>query len=615
MRPSKKRRKRKAPVGGRPVKGGRPTTGAVRTNPNPPKRPPRAPTKSYTQQDRVAAVEAYHKSGLTQREFGWLWGISKATLGNWVRKYRTEGPKSLERKPYAGKGKGRLATALTAEILRTKSLFPDFGLKRIRDYLKRFRSVQVSPGAIQKTLETAQVSTPSPAVIKKPKKKKPVRRFERSKPGALWQSDITSFVLARHGTRVYLTVFLDDFSRYVVSFAMALHQKGELVTEALLSGLDRFGKPEEVLTDQGRQYYAWRGKSGFQKLLEKQGIRHVVARSHHPQTVGKSERLWKTIQEEFWSRVHPQELEEARRRMDHFFVHYNHSRPHQGIGGLVPADRFFGAQSEVRQALEAQQEENALRLALGEEPRRSVYLVGRIGDQEVSMHGERGQLVIHAPEAEAVRMNPDQMGMAREESNGRRVHGIEEEPKRPSTEIDALQDAETGGPVGPGALGVGPGRGAKDRPSDGSGDPGTLAGPGEPEGSGGAPRGASASRVAAVAAGADGLGGGSFEAAEEPEQSRGLARGGKPLETEGPDGETGAGCGEPAEPREAVEGTPGASVAPGGPGGERCPEEGKGTSACPESRNGGSGDGFASREPEKENERPWPEPTESRSEP
>ena len=34
------------------------------------------------------------------------------------------------------------------------------------------------------------------------------------------------------------------------------------------------------------------------------------------------------------------------------------------------------------------------RLALGEAPRRSVYLVGRIGDKDVSLHGERGKLVI-----------------------------------------------------------------------------------------------------------------------------------------------------------------------------------------------------------------------------
>jgi hypothetical protein len=42
--------------------------------------------------------------------------------------------------------------------------------------------------------------------------------------------------------------------------------------EALLEGVQRFGKPEEVLTDQGRQYFTWRGKGEFQKLLDREGI-------------------------------------------------------------------------------------------------------------------------------------------------------------------------------------------------------------------------------------------------------------------------------------------------------------------------------------------------------
>ena len=44
------------------------------------------------------------------------------------------------------------------------------------------------------------------------------------------------------------------------------------------------GTEGDLLTDQGRQYFAWRGKSEFQKLLLRKGVRHVVARAHHPAT-------------------------------------------------------------------------------------------------------------------------------------------------------------------------------------------------------------------------------------------------------------------------------------------------------------------------------------------
>jgi transposase InsO family protein len=43
--------------------------------------------------------------------------------------------------------------------------------------------------------------------------------------------------------------------------------------------------------------------------------------------------------------------------------YYNHKRPHQGIGGLCPADRFFEIATDLRQTIEKGLEENALELA------------------------------------------------------------------------------------------------------------------------------------------------------------------------------------------------------------------------------------------------------------
>jgi transposase InsO family protein len=553
--------------------------------------------RSYTPEEKRAAIEAYQKSGMTLVDFSATWGVSKATLTNWLRKHKAEGPKGLERKPHAGKGKSRLAAALRGEIVRAKRYFPDFGLKKLRDYLYRFRGVKVSPGAIKSTLKAEAVPTAPPPKPKKTKKRRPARRFERAKPGALWQSDITSFVLTRYSTRVYLTVFLDDYSRYIVSFTLALHQKQDLVTEALLSGISRFGKPKEVLTDQGRQYFAWRGKSGFQKLLEKQGIRHVVARSHHPQTVGKCERFWKTVQEEFWSRAQPQELEDARERLTHFIAHYNHHRPHQGIGGLVPADRFFGAQDAVRDELEALHAENELLLALGQEPRRPLYLVGRIGERSVSMHGERGKLVINGPDGEVQALDPEHLGMPkeeishvrndREEGRAQAARGDRSTPDDagipdPSPEeteaIDGatsqeclLQDAETCGGAGEGPVGVGRGGGETESAPGRGGDPGDVAGPGEPERSGGASGCAGASGVAAVAAGAIGPAGGPLEAAEEPGPDRETRLAASPLETEGENRQAGERGGQPSPPGGSLKGL---SDTPGdrqGEGGGSCP--------------------------------------------
>jgi len=498
-----------------------------------PRKKKRAPRPIYTPEERRAAVEAYLKSGMTQEDFSRTWGVSQGALGRWYRRHKKYGPKGLERKPDPRKGSWKVPKTLRGKVAEVATRYPWFGLKRIRDHLYRFWGLRISTGSIRKTLKEEVPVREVPVARKKRKKRKVVRRFERAKPGSLWQSDITSYVLTRYGQRAYLTVFLDDYSRYVVSWAIALHQKAELVTEALLMGIDRFGKPKEVLTDQGRQYFSWRGKSGFQKLLERQGIKHVIARSHHPQTVGKCERLWGTIGEEFWTRVQPQDLKEARERLGHYFAHYNHSRPHQGIDGMVPADRFFGAEDEVRGAIEETLEENELRLALGETPRAPVYLVGQIGEEQVSLHGERGQVVVHTPRG-ITTLAASGLGMRQEdEQDGDRtgtaiVCENTEDGGGASEGGDASSETQTE-PVpmqtgedqededaGAGEVSVGGGKrgGAREGAQDSDGVTGDVAWEGEPGGSSGEAERGAVTDLAAEPTGGGGNGGSVSEAAE-----------------------------------------------------------------------------------------------------
>lgn len=357
------------------------------------------PKRQFTPEERRQAVEAWRQSGLTQKAFARQWGVSHMTLWNWARKYALEGPKGLERLasgPAKRRGKAPLAAAVKAEIVATRQRFPTFGLKKIRDWLRRFGGLRVSRSSVKRVVDAAGLErAPAPKRRRRPS---PPRRFERAQPGLLWQTDITYLHVPWQRGPLYLIVFLDDCSRYVVGHGLYTHQRHEIALETFQEACARFGKPKEVLSDQGRQYFAWRGKSEFEKLLEREGVKHVVARAQHPETVGKCERFWETLKRELWDRVHPKDLEEARERVRQFIAHHNHFRPHQGLDGGIPADRFFGVESAVRKAIEATLAKNALRLALGEAPRRPVFLVGQIDGQAVSLHGESGRVVVTTPE-------------------------------------------------------------------------------------------------------------------------------------------------------------------------------------------------------------------------
>lgn len=458
------------------------------------------PKRYSTPEDRRAAVEAFEKAGLTQAAFARQWGVSHVTLGKWVQRHRTAGPKGLERLsegPAKRRGRAPLAAALQAEIVAAKQRYPSFGLKKLKAWLWRFVGVKVSRSSVKRVVDKAGLKRePAP----KPRRKaKPARRFERSRPGELWQTDITYLDVPWRRKPLYLIAFLDDHSRYVVGWGLFTHMRQEIALETFEEACARFGKPKEVLSDQGRQYFAWRGKSTFQKLLAKEGVHHAVARAQHPETVGKCERFWGTVKKELWERVHPKDLDEARERLRHFIAHHNHQRPHQSLDGMVPADRFFGVASEVRGAIEAAVAKNALRLALGEAPRRPVFLVGQIDGQTVSMHGEAGRIVLQTPDGAVKEIETKDLGMGpgpttKEVEDGKASEGDDGD----DDDDEADDDAGGGSGGGVAAPNRGPGRGGGAAAAQDGDEAHAVPGAGEDAGAGAGvveerePRGAAA---------------------------------------------------------------------------------------------------------------------------
>ncbi len=315
-------------------------------------------------------------------------GIGKSTLSAWVRRYREHGEDGLRNKPRSLSQKSRVDKAVKKKIIEVKKSNPVFGVRRISDFLKRFFLLQASPATVHKTLREAEL-----VEKKRPKRKKnhsKPRFFERSTPNQLWQSDICTFRLA--GKNAYLIGFIDDYSRYITGLGFYRSQTAEHVLETFRCATGEYGVPKEMLTDNGRQYVNWRGTTKFEKELKKERIKHIRSQPHHPMTLGKIERFWKTILQEFLLRSQFDSFENARERIALWVKYYNYRRPHQGIGGLCPADRYFEIQNELKQTLEQGIEENVLEMALRGKPRDPFYMVGRMNGQNVVIRAEKGQV-------------------------------------------------------------------------------------------------------------------------------------------------------------------------------------------------------------------------------
>jgi transposase InsO family protein len=344
-----------------------------------------------TPQQRLLILDTWQRSGLPAGDFAPLVGVSKHTLYSWKHKFDTQGPGGLMDQPRGGPAGSKLPDLTKRAILMLKQANPEFGCQKISDWLLRGPALPASPAAVARVLHEAGYEFEEVTTRPHPDH---VRSFERARPNQLWQTDLFTFVLKRQNRRVYLVAFLDDHSRFVVSYGLHASQSTALVLEVLRAGLTNYGPPEEILTDNGSQYVTWRGQSAFSKELAKRGIRQVVAAPRRPQTLGKIERFWGTLWRECVEAAIFVDLGDAQRRIGLFIDHYNFQRPHQGIDGLVPADRFFGAASEVVRALKERVAANALHLARHGVPKEPFYVTGQVAGQPFSLHAEGERVIL-----------------------------------------------------------------------------------------------------------------------------------------------------------------------------------------------------------------------------
>ena len=344
-------------------------------------------TQPYPYEFRKKMVRLYLEEGYNTTVLREHFGVSSHSVIRWVKAYRERGSQGLVAKPRSG-AKPKLNESVKQQIVGMKKKHPEYGPRRITDVLKRFFLVSASATSVHKALADEGLTKKAKSKpVKNPAKP---RFFERSRPNQLWQSDIMTFRLA--GRNAYLIGFLDDYSRYITSLSLYRSQTAAHVLETYRRGIAEYGVPREMLTDNGRQYTNWRGKTRFEKEMKKDRVKHIRSRPHHPMTLGKIERFWKSIQNEFLFRAQFDSFEQAVERTAFWIKYYNYKRPHQGIGGLCPADRFFEIQHDLKRTLAKGVEENALELALRGRPVDPFYMVGRMGDQSVVIRAEKGKV-------------------------------------------------------------------------------------------------------------------------------------------------------------------------------------------------------------------------------
>lgn len=291
---------------------------------------------------RALRVKRVLEEGRSMEAAGHAMGVSRRTVGKWVKRYRTEGEKGLEdrsSRPHRSPRQLGQEWVKRIERLRRRRLT---GLQ-IAEELKLAVST-VSLWLRRLGLGRLRDLEPKPVVV----------RYEKKRPGELVHLDtkklgrIEGIGHRIHGNRrkrargvgwEFLHVCVDDCTR--VAYAEVLpDEKAETATGFLERALTWFKARDvlvqRVMTDNGSCYRSNR----FRRTVKAHGARHIYTRPYRPQTNGKAERFIQTAKREWAYRRAYRSSTIRTQMLPGFLNRYNGRRAHRALGNTTPLSKL-----------------------------------------------------------------------------------------------------------------------------------------------------------------------------------------------------------------------------------------------------------------------------------
>lgn len=296
-------------------------------------------------EQRYQAVLAVIAQGSTVTEVAARFGVSRKTLHAWLRRYEDEGLEGLaDRSHRPVRVPHQMSAVVEVELARLRRVHPGWGPRRLVFELARAGVEPVpSESGVYRALLRLGLIDPA---ARRPRDRR-WKRWERGVAMELWQMDVVGGFVLADGRRAKALTGIDDHSRFCVSAFLMLRESAGSVAEGLLLALERYGLPQQVLTDNGKVFTGRFNTPAvemlFDRILRERGVEHLLTRPYSPTTTGKVERFHRALRTEFRTDRVFASLEQAQGELDAWVADYNQVRPHQGIGMVPSAQRFHQA--------------------------------------------------------------------------------------------------------------------------------------------------------------------------------------------------------------------------------------------------------------------------------
>ena len=138
---------------------------------------------------------------------------------------------------------------------------------------------------------------------------------------------------------------LDGYSCFVVRWEIREQMREVDIETILQRAQEAFPEARPtIISDNGPQFVA----KDFKEFIRIAGMQHIRTSPYYPQSNGKIERWHATIKGEAIRPGTPLSLDDARRIVERFVVHYNDVRLHSAIGYVAPRSHLEGKDTAIQ---------------------------------------------------------------------------------------------------------------------------------------------------------------------------------------------------------------------------------------------------------------------------
>lgn len=323
--------------------------------------------------------------------------ISLRTLGNWLARYRKEGPAGLMFSRRRGGRSPRIADAeLREKILELVRELPSRSVARLRRLVAAEPQMaeaiaRVSDRSIYRFLEEHGLDFKSRQSMAGERAGRAYHHFEAAHSLALVQGD------ARDGIwlsmpdgkprKTYLFVWVDDYSRKILFGKYYLEEKLPCLEDSFKLMVLRWGIPSAAYLDNGSVYIS----KQFASILAELRIKGIHHKPYQAYAKGKVEAVQKTIKHDFQSeaaRAGMHTLEELNTAF-WAWAELDYNRRLHTSTGQAPDDRFLAGLPKDHRRVE---DLSAFQAMFLWKARRTVTKWGKI-----SLHGNHYPVTCRPP--------------------------------------------------------------------------------------------------------------------------------------------------------------------------------------------------------------------------